>query len=293
MKRILLTGTTGQLGWELRRTLAAQGELICPGRDALDLSRPETVAAAVAAIAPDIVVNPAAYTAVDKAESEPDVAFAVNRDAVAELARACQRRDALLLHYSTDYVFDGHKPSAYSVTDATGPVSVYGASKLAGEEAIRASGCRHLIARTAWVYGGRGKNFLLTMLKLARERDSLRVVGDQFGAPTWVRLIAEASAQMLAQIAAGSEPPARLVHLTNSGATSWHGFASAIVAKGAALGLCKAVPVTAITTQEYPTPAQRPAQSALNLDVLAQQFGVHMPDWELALDLCLADIAAR
>ena len=294
MKRpkILITGTSGQVGWELRRTLATQGELICPTSAELDLSQPETVAAYIARVQPDVVVNPAAYTAVDKAESEPERAAAINTHSVAELAKACAARNALLLHYSTDYVFDGSKPEAYEVSDATNPVSAYGRSKRDGELAIAASGARHVIVRTSWVYGGRGKNFLLTMLRLARERDELRVVGDQFGAPTWARHIAEGTAQLLRGLPTGSTPPASLVHLTNAGRTSWHGFASAIVERGAQLGLCKQVPVHAITTADYPTPAARPAQSSLSLAALEDAYGIFMPDWQAALDCCLQDLAA-
>lgn len=290
--RILVTGSTGQVGWELRRSLASLGEVFAPGRAELDLARPETIAPYLQNLRPQIVVNPAAYTAVDKAESEVALATTVNAESVAVLAQHCAAQDALLLHYSTDYVFDGLKPSAYEVGDATNPVSAYGRSKLQGEEAIRASGCRHMIARTSWVYGARGKNFMLTMLKLARERDGLRVVGDQFGAPTASRLIADTSAQLLARIPLGARPPAALVHLTGAGRTSWHGFASRIVEWGAELGLCKAVPVAAITTADYPTPAARPANSSLGLAAIEQGYGVQMPHWEHSLRLTLEDLAA-
>lgn len=290
--RILLTGTSGQVGWELRRSLGSFGEVITPGRAELDLGRPETIAPYLQNVRPQIIVNPAAYTAVDKAESEPLLAATINGESVAALAAGCARLDALLVHYSTDYVFDGSKTSAYEVDDATAPVSVYGRSKRQGEEAIAASGCRHVIARTSWVYGPRGKNFLLTMLKLARERDSLKVVADQFGAPTSSRLIAEVTAQLLARIASGAKPPAALVHLTGAGRTSWHGFASRIVEWGVELGLCKPVPVQAITTAEYPTPAKRPVNSSLSLEAIEQAYGLKMPPWEHSLRLCLEDLAA-
>lgn len=292
--RILVTGSTGQLGWELCRTLATQGEVIAPQRDGLDLSRPETVAAVVRALCPDLVVNPAAYTAVDKAESEPELAFAVNAQSVAAMAEACASLGAPLIHYSTDYVFDGQSSDPYGVDDSTAPTSVYGQSKLAGEQALRASSGRHLVIRTAWVYGPRGKNFLLTMLRLARERDALRVVADQFGTPTSSRLIAQATAQLLPKLLAAHAKSTlpQLCHLTAAGSTSWHGFASAIVAQGAALGLCKAVPVEPISTADYPTPAKRPAHSVLSLAVLEQNFGVHMPDWRMGLSHCLEDLAA-
>ena len=290
--RILVTGTSGQVGWELRRSLSSLGEVITPSRAELDLGRPETIAPYLQNVQPQIIVNPAAYTAVDKAESEPLLAAIINGESVAALAAGCARLDALLLHYSTDYVFDGSKTSAYEVDDAPQPVSMYGRSKLQGEDAIRASGCRHVIARTSWVYGPRGKNFLLTMLKLARERDSLRVVADQFGAPTSSRLIADVTAQLIARIAPGAVPQAALVHLSGAGRTSWHGFASRIVEWGAELGLCKAVPVMPITTADYPTPAQRPVNSSLSLTAIEQAYGMQMPQWEHTLRLCLEDLAA-
>ena len=196
------------------------------------------------------------------------------------------------MHYSTDYVFDGRKTTPYEVGDATAPVSAYGRSKLKGEQAIQASGCRHVIARTSWVYGARGKNFMLTMLKLARERDGLRVVADQFGAPTSSRLLADVTAQLIARIPAGVTPPASLIHLTGAGRTSWQGFASRIVEWGAELGLCKAVPVEGITTADYPTPAQRPANSLLSHAAFEAAYGLKLPPWEHSLQLCLQDLAA-
>lgn len=292
MTRILVTGSSGQVGWELRRSLSSLGEVLAPGRAELDLAKPETIAAYLRLHRPDIVVNPAAYTAVDKAESEVALADIVNGDSVAELARLSAELGALLVHYSTDYVFDGSKPTAYQVEDVTNPVSAYGRSKLNGEQAIQSAGCRHLIIRTSWVYGRRGKNFLLTMLKLARERDSLRVVADQFGAPTASRLIADTTAQLLARMPLGSAPPASLLHLTGAGRTSWHGFASAIVEQGAALGLCKPVPVLPITTADYPTPATRPVNSSLGLTALEQAYGLQLPDWQHTLQLTLQDLAS-
>lgn len=290
--RILVTGATGQVGWELRRSLAGLGEVIAPTRAELDLTQPETVAGYVQALKPQLIVNPAAYTAVDKAESEPELADKVNAQSVAALAAAAAELDALLVHYSTDYVFDGRKTTPYEVGDATAPVSAYGRSKLKGEQAIQASGCRHVIARTSWVYGARGRNFMLTMLKLARERDGLRVVADQFGAPTSSRLLADVTAQLIARIPAGATPPASLIHLTGAGRTSWQGFASRIVELGAELGLCKAVPVEGITTADYPTPAQRPANSLLSHAALEAAYGLKLPPWEHSLQLCLQDLAA-
>lgn len=292
MKPLVVTGATGQVGWELARSLASLGSVLTPDRHALDLARPETIAPYFQQHRPSVVINPAAYTAVDKAESEPALAHTVNAESVGELARVCADLDALLVHYSTDYVFDGSQTAAYEVADATRPVSAYGRSKLAGEAAIAASGCRHLILRTSWVYGGRGKNFMLTMLKLASEREGLKVVGDQFGAPSWSRLIADATAQLIARIPKGAVPPVSLLHLTGAGRTSWHGFASRIVEWGADLGLCKAIPVQAITTAEYPTPAARPANSSLSLHAIEQAYGLQLPHWETSLKQCLQDLAA-
>lgn len=283
--RILLTGVNGQVGWELQRTLAPLGEIIAADRRTLDLADVAAIRRGVAAIAPDLIVNPAAYTAVDKAESEPDAAFAVNAAAAGELA-AC---GVPMVHFSTDYVFDGRKPDAYTETDTPNPLGVYGASKLAGEAAVANAGIPHLILRTSWVYGLRGKNFLLTMQRLARERESLSVVDDQFGAPTWSRLIAEATALTVARwleredLAADSG----IYHLASAGRTSWHGFTAAILDRLAAThtGLAR---LSAIPTSGYPTPAARPANSQLDCSKLAQRFGVRLPDWAHALALCLA-----
>lgn len=289
--RIVVTGITGQVGWELRRSLLPLGELISADRKLIDLEKPEQAAAAIRELRPDILVNAAAFTAVDRAEIEPELAQRVNADSVQAMAAVCADLGSLFVHYSTDYVFDGSKPSPYLETDVTSPVSVYGRFKLAGEQALRASGCRHVILRTSWVYGGRGKNFLLTMLKLARERDSLRVVADQIGAPTWSRTIAEATAQLLCRLPQASPPPASLIHLTSTGHTSWHGFAERIVEGGHARHLTRGVPVLPISTAEYPTPARRPLQSCLNTELAETVYGIHMPDWRTCLDLCLDDLA--
>lgn len=290
--RILLTGVSGQVGWDLRRSLAAFGEVIPATRDVLNLDNPDQAAGQIKALRPDLVVNPAAYTAVDRAESEVALAHRINSETVCAMAQACAEIDALFVHYSTDYVFDGRKATPYLEDDATGPVSAYGRSKLAGEQAIVASGCRHLILRTSWVYAGRGKNFLLTMLRLANERDQLKVVADQFGAPTWSRAIADGTAQILKTLPKGATPPASLVHLTNAGRSSWHEFASAIVAGGSARGLTRSVPVLPIGTVDYPTPARRPAQSCLSGARAASVYGVVMPDWASSLELCLDDMAS-
>jgi dTDP-4-dehydrorhamnose reductase len=270
--RILLTGANGQVGWELRRTLAPLGELEAHGRAELDLRDAGRMREAVRASNADVIVNAAAYTAVDKAESEREAAFAVNAAAPGVLAEEAKRSGALLVHYSTDYVFDGAKPAPYVEEDEPNPINVYGASKLAGERAIAASGCRYLILRTSWVYGPRGANFYLTMLRLARERPELRVVDDQVGAPTSSLAIARATAQLLRPGAHG------LYHLSAAGRTSWCGFARAILGRA---GI--ATPVVAIRTEDYPAPARRPRNSRLDCSRLRADFGVALAPWEEGL----------
>ena len=288
--RILVTGKDGQVGWELRRTLAVLGDVIAVDRTQLDLSNPEQAASVVRTIKPQVIVNAAAYTAVDKAETEEPLARAINALTPAAMALEAKKLGALFVHYSTDYVFDGEATQPYRESDDVAPVSAYGRTKEEGERLIRESGANHLILRTAWVYGVRGKNFLLTMLRLAKERDRLRVVGDQVGSPTWSRLIAEASAALV-QKTTGSAI-AETLNLTSQGQTSWHGFASAIVARGAELGLCPEIPVDAIGTADYPTPAHRPAYSVLSNEKLGSTFGLALPDWEASLGLCLGDLRA-
>lgn len=282
--RILLTGINGQVGWELQRTLAPLGEVIAADRNVLDLADTASIRRRVMALAPDLIVNPAAYTAVDKAESEPDLAHVINAAAVSELA-GCGMP---LVHFSTDYVFDGRKAGAYKEDDPPNPLGVYGATKLAGEEAVQCAGIPHLILRTSWVYGLRGRNFLLTMQRLARERDSLAVVDDQFGAPTWSRLIAEGTALVIARWLDRADQTAAsgIYHLACGGRTSWHGFTAAILAHLAA-GEEKLASLTAIPSSGYPTPAARPANSQLDCGKLADAFGVRLPDWERALALCM------
>lgn len=292
MRTILLTGASGQVGWELQRTLATLGRVVTPSHAEFDLARPDTLADALRAIKPDLIVNPAAYTAVDQAETEQELAYTINAEAPLALAREAARRGITLVHFSTDYVFDGTQFGAYAEYDAPRPLGVYGASKQAGEELVQASGADHLIFRTSWVYGLRGKNFLLTMQRLARERDKLAVVADQFGAPTWARSIAEATAQALALwLSPGATPEDRqrlsgIYHMSCGGRVSWHGFAEAILQDMQNRGE-KSPALKAISTAEYPTPAQRPANSVLSNEKLQQTFGVRMPDWQHALSLCL------
>lgn len=284
--RILLVGGNGQVGHALRGTLAPLGDVIVTTRDGTlpdggrcevaDLSAPDTLPALVARVAPALVVNAGAYTAVDKAEQEADLAFRVNAEAPGTLAGACARAGIGLVHFSTDYVFDGSGTRPYREGDATAPLGVYGASKLAGEEAVRTSGAAHKIFRLCWVYGPRGKNFLLTMLRLAGERDVLRVVADQIGSPTPAGWIAEATTQAIAR----RPELSGTWHLAASGATSWHGFAEAIVDEAVAAGrIARAPRVEGITTAEYPTPARRPAYSVLDTGALRRDFDLQLPPW--------------
>jgi dTDP-4-dehydrorhamnose reductase len=281
--KILLLGRNGQVGWELERALAPLGEITALGRAELDLADVPRLAATVRTLQPGVIVNAAAYTAVDKAESDRDAAFAVNATAPRVLGEEAKRIRALLVHYSTDYVFDGAKGAPYVEDDATHPLNVYGASKLAGEEAIRKSACRHLILRTSWVYGPRGANFMLTMLRLAKERPELRVVDDQLGAPTSSKSIADATATVLAR-ALESPRLGGLYHLAAAGETSWCGFAREILAQA---GL--ATPVVPIPTEQYPTPARRPRDSRLDCARLRETFGVTLARWEEALARAMAE----
>ena len=272
--KILLTGATGQVGFELQRTLAPLGEILAAGREALDLASSASIMSAVRALRPDLIVNCAAYTAVDRAESEPAAAMTVNATAPGVLAEEAKRLGAGLIHFSTDYVFDGEKAGAYDEADAPNPLNAYGRSKLEGERAVAQSGARHLILRTSWVYSRRGKNFLLTMLELAKTRPELRIVDDQRGAPTSARALADAVAQI-----ARRDWPSGPFHLTCQGSTTWFGFAQAIFARSPG----PRPSLVAITTPEFPTPARRPKNSVLSNARLAQAFGITLPDWQTAL----------
>jgi dTDP-4-dehydrorhamnose reductase len=290
MQKILILGQQGQVAWELQRTLASLGQITVLGSQALDLANPDAIRAQVRSIQPDIIVNAAAYTAVDQAESELDLCMSINAIAPGILAELARESRSLLVHYSTDYVFDGTKPTAYLETDPTNPLSVYGASKLAGEQAIIQAECAHLIFRTTWVYGDRGKNFLRTILRLAAEKPELKIVADQIGSPTWSRAIAEATAQVVAQCRQDRASIKGLYNLSAAGTTSWHGFANQIVDKYRSINpdLKLAIEqILPIPTTDYPTPAQRPANSSLDNSKILQDFGVQLPDWMVSLDHCM------
>jgi len=258
------------------------------GRPELDLVDPASISRALASTRPDVVINAAAYTAVDKAESDAAAAFALNRDGAAALAAAAAVAGCPIIHLSTDYVFDGSKSGAYAENDATNPMGVYGRSKLEGEAAVAAANARHVILRTAWIYGAHGHNFLKTMLRLAREGAELRVVADQRGNPTYAPHLADAILAMAARIGTGQ--PWGIYHATASGETTWHGFASAIIAAAKPLGVPQG-PVRAITTADYPTPARRPANSCLDCGKLERMFGQRLPPWEQGLTECIAELA--
>jgi dTDP-4-dehydrorhamnose reductase len=297
--KILLLGAAGQVGTELRRSLSGLGDLVPATRggklpdgaacEVADFDAPESLRPLILRTMPDVVVNAAAYTAVDRAESEPEAAFRANAEAPAVLADACKACDALFVHYSTDYVFDGTGTRPYREDDPTAPLGVYGASKLAGEEAVGSSGARHLILRTAWVYAAHGSNFLLTMLRLARERDRLKVVADQQGSPTSAGLIADTTALILEQGVVQSG----IRHLTASGQTSWHGFAEAIFAEAIARGVLERAPVVGpIATSDYPTPARRPTYSVMDNRRLQAEYAIELPDWREGLGRVIAELAS-
>jgi dTDP-4-dehydrorhamnose reductase len=294
--RLLVTGANGQVGWELICSLMPLGEVVGLDRSQCDLSRPERLPALIRHVKPDLIVNAAAYTAVDKAEDEEQLATIVNGTAVGVLAEEARVAGALLVHYSTDYVFDGTEETPYQEEHPPHPINAYGRSKLAGEIAIRQVGSAYIILRTSWVYAARGHNFLRTVLRLAHERDELRMIADQVGAPTWARNIADATAHAIRQAnveRAGTSFTSGLFHLTASGATSWHGFAAAILeaAKGNALLPLQQLPkLHPIATEDYPLPAARPKNSRLAGDRLSKRFGIVLPDWREGLARCLCEI---
>ena len=293
--RILLIGGEGQVGWELRRTLAPLGVVHAPLRPDLDLESADSIIRVVQETRPQLIVNAAAYTAVDRAETDVDTATRVNGDAVGTLAEEAKRHGAALVHYSTDYVFGGNKAGPYTETDEPDPINVYGRTKLLGEKRIREVNPAHLIFRTCWVYGSRGRNFLLTIRKLASERSVLKVVNDQTGCPTWCRLIAEATAQVVAKSATAKgvdlgwfQENGGLYHLAAQGSTTWYEFARAILSGEEGQAHVKAIP-----SVEYPTPARRPRNSALDSSKIQRQLGIALPDWRIGLALCAEDASVK
>jgi dTDP-4-dehydrorhamnose reductase len=294
--KILLFGCNGQVGWELQRALAPLGEAVTLDFDskdfAADFTQPEALAATVRAVAPQIIVNAAAHTAVDKAETEPELARTINASAPAVLAREAQALGAWLVHYSTDYVFDGSGTTPWTEDAPSGPLSVYGHTKLEGEQAIRASDCHHLILRTSWVYAARGGNFARTMLRLAAERDRLSVIDDQIGAPTGAELLADVTAHALRSVLA--QPGlGGTYHAVAGGHTSWHGYASHVIAFARAAGQpvrVKSQDIAAVPSSAFPTPAQRPRNSRLDTRKLQQSFGLSLPDWRTGVDRMLREV---
>jgi len=297
--KILLFGKNGQVGWGLQRSLTPLGEVISLSSDSQDYCGDFTdllgLAETIQQIKPDIIVNAAAHTAVDKAESEPELAQTINADAPALLAREAKALNAWLIHYSTDYVFDGRGSTPWLEADITGPLGVYGTSKLAGEQAIQASGCKHLIFRTSWVYGARGNNFAKTMLRLAQERDSLSVINDQIGAPTGADLLADVTAHAIRAVQT-QEELSGLYHLVASGETSWHGYASYVIDYAQQLGLTLKTTIESITpvpTSAFPTPAQRPQNSRLNTHKLQTSFDLTLPNWQAGVARMLTEFTEK
>jgi len=293
--KILLLGRSGQVGGALAPLLRRYGPVFAPPHNEVDLADPDSIRAAIRACSPSLIVNTAAYTAVDRAESEPDVARAVNADAVSVLAREASRYDALLVHYSTDYIFDGAKPDAYVEDDITHPLSVYGKTKLDGEHRVRDALCRHLIFRTSWVYGARGSNFARTILRLAQERETLNVIDDQIGAPTSAELIADVTAHALRDVLSG-RAPGGTYHLAAAGETSWYGYAKFVTDHARAQGMSLALTADGlkpIPATEYPLPAKRPQNSRLNTQLLERSFALKLPSWQAGVTRVLDEWASN
>ena len=288
-----MIGKEGQVGGELSSLLQPLGEIVIFGEEDLDLTQGDRIREKLRDVRPHVIVNAAAYTAVDKAEEQPDLALAVNGTAPAILAEEAKKLGAALVHFSTDYVFDGEKPEPYTEEDSPNPLGVYGRTKLAGDEAIQSTGVPHLIFRTAWVYGLKGKNFLLTIQRLAKERDELKIVDDQIGSPTWSRTIAQTTTNVLTQVLPQNSPgdlsrfeqASGLYNLVCGGQTSWFGFAQAILEASSSPQDTKLIP---IPTSEYPTPAKRPKNSILSTEKLKSAFGIAPPAWDVTLKYCLS-----
>lgn len=296
--RVLLLGKNGQVGWELQRSLSTLGEVIALDRLSMDglcgdLANSEALRACIRQVAPDIIVNAAAYTAVDKAESDKDLALKINATAVQIMAEEASRLGSWLVHYSTDYVFNGEGTSAWQEIDAVSPINFYGVTKLAGEQAIASSGCKYLIFRTSWVYGARGNNFAKTMLRLASDRSELNVIADQIGAPTGADLIADVTTVALRH-ALHDPSVAGIYHLAAAGFTSWHEYASLVIDYGRTSGLpLKAQTVSPISSAEYSTPARRPLNSRLNTEKLRRTFSIHLPDWQCGVTRMLKEVLEK
>jgi dTDP-4-dehydrorhamnose reductase len=293
--KILLFGKNGQVGWELNRSLQPLGEVVALAREDADFSNPESLRDIVHKIKPDVIVNAVAYTAVDKAEAEEELAAVINSEAPRILADEALRTNALLIHFSTDYVFDGTKDGAYTESDKPNPVNAYGRTKLSGEQALQASGCDYLIFRTSWVYASRGHNFLLTILKLAKEREELSIVADQTGSPTSARLIADSTSYVLHQAILEKRAgifSSGLYHLTAAGCASWHAFSEEIVRmlRQKSDAKLRVAAIKEILTTDYPAPAKRPKNSLLLQTKLETKFNVKMPDWQQSLSLCIDDL---
>lgn len=289
---ILVTGKNGQVGYELHRALMPLGSVVAVDKNSLNLADSDSMRTALMQIKPDVIINAAAYTAVDKAESDQQTAMQINGIAPGVLAEQARKLGALLIHYSTDYVYDGTKNGIYLETDATNPVNYYGLSKLTGEQAIKTTEVDYLILRTSWVYGARGSNFLLTMLRLMREKQSLAVIDDQYGAPTWSRLIAEVTAHILKQAITERREQqfqSGTYHLTSAGETTWHGFAAKIAESVINKEAFKIQTIEKIATSQYPTAAKRPHNSRVSTQALSQRFGLQLPSWDEALALCMAE----
>ena len=295
---ILLLGGRGQIGWELRRTLSGLGHLTIMNSQSLNLANLDGLQQKIRELVPTVIINSAAYAQVDMAESDVLEARLINATVPGILSKEATKLDALLIHFSTDYVFNGSGHQSWSEGDDCDPVNVYGETKLLGEREIQLSGCRHLIFRTSWVYGARGKNFLLTMRKLMQEKPELKIVADQIGAPTWCRDLAEATALVLSQLHSPSalwrdSEPWGIYHMCNAGAVSWHGFAEAIREHAVMNHQSVTARLLPILSSEYPTPARRPLNSRLNCDKLEQTFGLRLQDWQTALALCLDDMDGK
>lgn len=293
--KILLLGKNGQVGWELQRSLAPLGEVVALGSDGADFTDLAGLTNIVRSVEPDVIVNAAAHTAVDRAESEPELARSINAQAPGVLAAEAKRLGAWLIHYSTDYVFDGSGDEPWLETDPTGPLSVYGASKLEGERLIAASGCRHLIFRTSWVYGARGGNFAKTMLRLAQERDSMKVIDDQMGAPTGAELLSDVTAHAI-RTALVNPDIAGLYHLVASGETSWHGYANFVIDFAKQAGVPIKVlsdAIEAVPTSAFPTAATRPHNSRLSTGKLTRAFGLYLPHWQVGVTRMLTEILEK